>query len=293
MNTRFLSIHTEDRDVSKWPNTNHFSVVLPVEYKNVACITLEDIQLPFTHYVFTTAYGNTTLLVGTSTPTTLVTIAEGTYTPVELATELQTKINHAMAPQTIEVTYNSIQYKFIFTSTSTFSLSFETTNINHSNWGLGSHVGFQKQKYTSELTVNNYDLPLGTTTASKYRIMSVTPCFVYGHSNIYMELDQYNTMDEIEPYTYKSNLLVHSRHSGKHNSCFAKISTLTSNIQSESLTGLSSYGFIHNPFRSDPPLERIQKLIFKFRYHDGRLIDFGNVDFTFTLSFLLAHECRK
>ena len=293
MNTRFLSIHTEDRDVSKWPNTNHFSVVLPVEYKNVARIQLEDIQLPFTHYVFNTAYGNTTLLVGTSTPTTLVTIAEGTYTPTDLATELQTKINQAISPQTVQVVYQPIQYKFIFTSSSSFSLSFETTNINHSNWGLGSHLGFEKEKYTAALTINDHDLPLGNTTASKYRIMSVSQCFVYGHSNIYMELDQYNTMDEIEPYTYKSNLLVHSRHSGKHNSCFAKISTITSDIQSATVTGLSSYGFIHNPFRSDPPLERIQKLIFKFRYHDGRLIDFGNVDFTFTLSFVLAHECRK
>lgn len=289
---RFLSIHTEDRDVSKWPNTNHFSVVLPVEYKNVACIKLEDIQLPFTHYVFTTAYGNTTLLVGTTSPTTTVTIAEGTYTPDQLATELSQTISRALY-QTVTVVYNPIQYKYIFTSTSAFSLSFETTNINHSNWGLGSHLGFKKQSYTSVFKTDNYDLPLGNITVDQYRIMSESPCFIYGHSTIYMEIDQYNTMDEIEPYTYKSNLLVHSRHSGKHNSCFAKISALPKNIEDNNQTGISSYGFIHNPFRSDPPLERVQKLIFKFRYHDGRLIDFGNVDFNFTLSFLLVHECIR
>jgi hypothetical protein len=290
---RFLSIHTEDRDVSKWPNTNHFSVVLPVEYKNVACIKLEDIQLPFTHYVFTTAYGNTTFLVGTTTPTTTVTIAEGTYTPYELATELANKITAAMENQDVIVEYNAIQYKYIFTSSSAFSLSFETSNINHSNWGLGSHLGFKKQSYTSVLKTNNYDLPLGDSAEALYRIMSESPCFIYGHSTVYMEIDQYNTMDEIEPYTYKSNLLVHSRHSGKHNSCFAKISALPKSIEDVSQTGISSEGFIHNPFRSDPPLERVQKLIFKFRYHDGRLIDFGNVDFNFTLSFLLVHECMR
>lgn len=290
---RFLSIHTEDRDVSKWPNTNHFSVVLPVEYKNVACIKLEDIKLPFTHYVFTTAYGNTTLLVGTTSPTTLVTIAEGTYTPYELATELSNKITAALNGQTVLVDYNPIQYKFVITSSSTFSLSFETDNINHSNWGLGSHLGFKKQQYTSVFKTNNFDLPLGNTTSDLYRIMSDSPCFVYGHSTVYMEIDQYNTMDEIEPYTYKSNLLVHSRHSGKHNSCFAKISALPKNIENNNQTGISSYGFIHNPFKSEPPLERVQKLIFKFRYHDGRLIDFGNVDFNFTLSFLLVHDCMR
>ena len=289
---RFLSIHTEDRDVSKWPSTNHFSVVLPVEYKNVACIKLEDIQLPFTHYVFTEAYKNTTLLAGTTTPTTEVKISEGTYTPTELATELGQKITRAIG-HTVTVEYSPILYKFIFTCAVAFTLSFETPKINHSNWGLGSHLGFEKKQYTSVFKTDNYDLPLGTSTTDLYRIMSESQCYVYGHSNIYMEIDQYNTMDEIEPYTYKSNLLVHSRHSGKHNSCFAKISTLPSDIESATKTGGSSYGYVHNPFRSDPPLERVQKLLFKFRYHDGRLIDFGNVDFTFTLSFLLVHDCMR
>jgi len=290
---RFLSIHTEDRDVSKWPSTNHFSVVLPVEYKNVACIKLEDIQLPFTHYVFNDAYKNTTLLVGTTTPTIEVKISEGTYTPDQLATELGQKITRAMTSQTVTVTYSPILYKFVLTSTSAFCVSFETTNINHSNWGLGSHLGFEKKQYTAALVSNDFDLPLGNTSSSVYRIMSESQCSVYGHSTIYMEIDQYNTMDEIEPYTYKSNLLVHSRHSGKHNSCFAKISTLPNIIESAIQTGRSDYGFIHNPFRSEPPLERVQKLIFKFRYHDGRLIDFGNVDFNFTLSFLLVHDCIR
>ena len=289
---RFLSVHTEDRDVSKWPNINHFSVVLPVEYKNVACIKLEDIQLPFTHYVFTATYGNISMLVGLSSPTISISIAEGTYTPVQLAEELTNKITRALG-LTVDVTYNTIQYKYIFTSESPFALSFETTNINHSNWGLGSHLGFDKTQYTATSVANDFDIPLGTTTGSVYRVMSTSPCFIYGHSTIYMEIDQYNTMDEIEPYTYKSNLLVHSRHSGKHNSCFAKISALPFEVEARTQSGMSPHRFIHNPFKSDPPLERIQKLIFKFRYHDGRLIDFGNVDFNFTLSFQLVHECRK
>ena len=33
----------------------------------------------------------------------------------------------------------------------------------------------------------------------------------------------------------------------------------------------------------DPPIERIARLKFKFRFHDGRLVDFRNLQFDFTL----------
>ena len=34
-----------------------------------------------------------------------------------------------------------------------------------------------------------------------------------------------------------------------------------------------------------PPLERVSKLKFKFRYHNGNLVNFSNNDFSFTLQF--------
>jgi len=289
MNTQFLSVHTEDRDISKWPNNNHFSVIFPVEYKNVACIKLEQIELPCTQYAFRSEYGNTTLLASLNGgPVKTVTIANGTYRPSDLATELQSRITTEVGTG-ISVVYNPIQYKFIFTCAQIFTVSFLTSNVNHTDWGMGSNLGFSKKAYTASYVTTSLDVPLGHTTPV-YRIMSDTQCFVYGHSHIYMEIDQYNTMDEIEPYTYKSNLLVHSRHSGKHNASFAKISILPSEIDKYNVTDLSPYWFVNNPYRSDPPVERIQKLTFKFRYHDGRLIDFGNVDFSFTLSFLLDRK---
>ena len=35
------------------------------------------------------------------------------------------------------------------------------------------------------------------------------------------------------------------------------------------------------------PIQRISKLKFKFRFHDGRLVDFYNMPFSFTIE---AHE---
>jgi hypothetical protein len=99
-----------------------------------------------------------------------------------------------------------------------------------------------------------------------------------------MELDHFNSMDEIEPYTKRSSNMFNAKHGGKHNSSFAKIPLLaTSNEKMYA----SKEGFLFNMFYSQPPLERIQKLNFKFRYHDGRPIDFGTTNFSFTIEFKL------
>ena len=44
----------------------------------------------------------------------------------------------------------------------------------------------------------------------------------------------------------------------------------------------------------NPPLERIQKLKFKFRYHNGRLVDFSNTPLNFTIEInQLRNEILK
>ena len=47
----------------------------------------------------------------------------------------------------------------------------------------------------------------------------------------------------------------------------------------------SRNGFLQNVTTFDIPEEKISKLSFLFRYHDGRLVDFGNNRFNFTIEF--------
>jgi len=52
--------------------------------------------------------------------------------------------------------------------------------------------------------------------------------------------------------------------------------------------------FLENISQYDPPIERISKLKFTFRHHDGRLVDFQNNNFDFTLEFnCLKNEIAK
>jgi hypothetical protein len=304
MYSKILSIHTEDRDVTKYPSSSNFAVDLPIEYKNVYSMKLIDIELPSNYYVFSESNQNTKMTVTVGSVSAIITITEGTYSPTQLASELTGQLNAAFG-SIFQVYFNTTTMKFVFSCSSSFTLVFSEAEIYSGNsfyeqytqWGLGSYLGFSKKDYES-IPVLLYPMYADGIVLNNANILE--PPFtesVFGDSHIYMEIDQYNSMDEIQPYTqYSSNMFSGkydskqqtSKHGGKHNSSFAKIPTL-----SNEKMYISKESFLLNIFYSEPPLERIQKLKFKFRYHDGRPIDFGSVNFSFTIEFKLAKDYIK
>jgi hypothetical protein len=103
-----------------------------------------------------------------------------------------------------------------------------------------------------------------------------------------MEVEKYNTIDEIAPYSCKTNNLVNNDYHGKVNSALAKIPIRTKPFTSENY---SSTKFIMNVSQYEPPIEKISKLKFKFRYHDGRLVDFKSMSLSFSIGFsILSNE---
>lgn len=297
MYSKLLSVHAEDRDIFKYPSSSSFAVDLPVEYKNVYSMQLVDIELPANYYIFSDKNQNTKMTVQVEGVNKVIRITEGTYNPSQLALELTGQLNQAFNLPFI-VYFNTISMKFIFTASSSFSFIFtqpeqyEGTPFysQYSQWGLGSYLGFDKQIYTSSLC-ETYHLFVDAITINDARIIE-TPhtASVFGDSHVYMEIEQYNSMDEIAPYTFKSSNEVNAKYNGKHNSAFAKIPMLAT---SNEKMYISRESFLFNTFYSEPPLERIQKLKFKFRFHDGRPIDFGTTNFSFTINFKLSKEYLK
>jgi hypothetical protein len=43
---KLLTVHSEDRDINKWPNANHFELQLPQTYTNVETIALVEYNFP-------------------------------------------------------------------------------------------------------------------------------------------------------------------------------------------------------------------------------------------------------
>ena len=55
----YITIHSEDRDIYKWKDSNNFEIRLPGELNNVINLRLSDINIPNNIYTFTEGRQNT------------------------------------------------------------------------------------------------------------------------------------------------------------------------------------------------------------------------------------------
>ena len=161
------------------------------------------------------------------------------------------------------------------------------TNVNvysqHSNWGLGYILGFDKKTYSSRTidTSNNltFDYSANTwikDTSNASVISSPYPHTLDSNENIYIELEKYNKCDEIKPFLYYN---FNNSNSGIVNSAFAKIPVYL--IQDNK--GLVNDGYFENVSYYQPPIDKIAKFKLKFRYHNGMLVDFHNFNVSLSL----------
>ena len=119
---KFISISSEDRDITKYPNSAEFEMLLPQEYLNVASARLYSWSFPSNYNVFSATYFNVTItfkfnklynpgenafsdiltegifaaLYYNSENEIVTNIEAGFYNPQQLATELTNRFNYAV-----------------------------------------------------------------------------------------------------------------------------------------------------------------------------------------------------
>lgn len=353
LDRKLVTIHSEDRDIKKYPESNKFSIQLPVTLENVQSVRLVECTFPINYYVFSRQYQNTkltftidsidvtsdyhTTLSSTPLSEKLITIEiqEGFYCPDELAAELQEKMNKGVSdkltqlmPGTIEynlirVYYDKVGQRYWFgvgkDLDSNKGGDILTLFFNKKeeypyccpqpimwdkpvNWGIGWFLGFEKCEYVSAASLDIDGRPVDikfsylgsggiwlkggktkpyTKPAPQFLVAPFAPN-IFGERAIYMELNKFNSMDELVPGPTNSNAQHNNTYTAIVNSAFAKIP-----ITNKPLGELndSRNGFLQNITHMDIPEEKISKLDFLFRYHDGRLVDFGTSRFNFTLEF--------
>jgi len=300
--TRMVTFHTEDRDIFKYPSENLFEVNLPSVIKNTMSIELFDITLPTFYYNISEYLQNTKMWFSIPfyfTDPIELTIPSGYYTYSDLSTELTKQLNDVttlklfslgiyILPSTkytfFSVTYNDIERKFTFhNSPYTFSLWFDKKSIYSNcyfdswkmlnNWGLGYNLGFFKNVYEAELDPINPTLNI-------FIVTSINIAEIDIYNTIYLEIDSFNWIDEINPYSISTNDYYNNDFNGNVNNSFAKL--ILSNVS-------KCYVPVKKFKRILPHLvEKIGRLKFKFRYHNGILVDFNHQQFNFSLKF----ECR-
>lgn len=298
LDRKLLSVDSVDRDISKYPNPASFEITCPQNYTSVESIRLLEIQIPHGLYNISEQLQNNKLTVKVeSDDDETIILDDGLYTPALLAKCLQTFLLDINTD--FDVKYNELNKKIYFgNTTKSFSFLFDkqipyanitddrgnTTNCNyntydqHSNWGLGSLLGFTHKKTYDSANIEgadqfSYETSAWISNASNI-IVGNKPINLNINNMMYLELEKYNTMDEIVPY-------VNNKHSnmnnGKINSCFAKVAINANNMNDSNSTSLSAKDlFLDNISYFQPPIEKISKLKFKLRYHNGMLVDLQN-----------------
>ncbi len=381
LNRKVVTIHSEDRDFNKYPNSNEFSIDLPQSLKNVQSMRLLDTVFPADLYTFTNSYQNTKFKVGINlsntysgpnNPVTIndttfyfeelhtITITEGNYSYEQLCFELENSLNNIANVSGFSVRYSEAEQKFYFVNTNNFLFAFffdeeldysncKSFNLfnKHNRWGLGWNLGFNKKTYIpnihSDTSTNGYisseskNTPLfdAPTDSNQpvYWLKSERCSNIKSSEVIYMEIEKYNSVDEIVPNVentsanyYSSNNCVENcnttcvngvvnnkvsktnssdytkslkninsclnksnqnDYGGRINSVFAKIYTRGFNLEvvNETITDAESGGHRYITTFDNQLEERINKLIFKFRFHDGTPVDFCGKDFNFSIEF--------
>lgn len=320
LDRKLLSVHSEDRDITKYPNSNTFEIMLPETVMNVQSLRIVQATFPNKFYTFSTSYQNTQLQFTVGGHTLTITISEGTYTAGQLALELTAKMNTALSAigdvvdGSFNVFYDEVSDKMWFgNSVQEFTLNCGTQLSydnkcpslplnweNYANWGLPYNLGFQKETYESLFNAAgvtfDYLCPGAVCPGGaviKHYIVAPQPFVLNSETCIYMEVDKYNNYDELYPYNQSTRApLDNYASNGRVNAAFAKIPvqySLAADISNDTRTR-----FLQNLVQYDPPIERIARLKFRFRFHDGRLVDFQNKNFDFSLEFnCLKNEIAK
>lgn len=316
LDRKVLSIDTNDRDKSRWPNANEFEVSLPQTYTNVESIRLLNIQIPNKLYNISEHLQNNKMIIQNGSNKLLITLDDGYYNNTLLCESIQNKVRvgygSAWSPNNVfNVDLNIVTLKPHFTSASKdFSfiffdpdISYNTSSISscnnyiydqHSNWGLGYNLGFDNKQWVESHPVTdtsnsdiffhyNHDELIPTNTTAVGVIVPPKQMEVNQNQFIYLEIDKYNTSDEIKPFI---NDKLNNTNTGLVNSYFAKIpiqldKLFNGNSINQSLSSKDDFSDCLSYYQ--PPIEKISKFKFKFRYHNGLPVDLGNLNISFSI----------
>lgn len=206
---KVLNIDTRFRDNYEGTSSTDFVINLPTAFKKVLSLQVINYQLPYTIYSISKKTGSNSFYVDTN----LIELMDGGYDENTLVQEIQKSL-----PNNIEIEFNSISSKFIFTSKNhhVFSLNFDyienadmnynlATNIDKNQLTLGWIMGFRNNKIikNGKQTVVKYQ---GSNSyeaeycyegglSNKYYLLSVND-YQNNHNNAFVSAFKYQTLTD-------------------------------------------------------------------------------------------------
>jgi hypothetical protein len=167
------------------------------------------------------------------------------------------------------------------------------------NWGLPSCLGFIRENVDSIVAADLKSLPKfyygdplypnGQWLLPDPELPGAVASYLKAPLKInltvntyyYMEVDGMNNLDETIPYSPNRFTRHTNESNGIVNSAFAKIPIPLGKSGQECNDTMDTYMIYQ------PPAERIRKLKIRIRYHNGALVNFGSLNFSFTLELVI------
>jgi hypothetical protein len=251
--TRII-VDSRVRNKTLFPNPNDYEVPFEDDINDVVSAKLIYIDVPMPQYLINNNFNK--LYFKVSSTNYIATIANGDYSPSDLATAIATALN-AVLPATFQVTYNQQLDNFKINATVPFTLTFK--DIANP---LNQLLGFAEQIYSSVTDTATPSFP--NLVASVYRRN-----FSY-NDYIIMDIEQFDLLKSIDRDLNKS---------------FAIIPRNYSNV--------NMYDDLNIIKNFSPPLARMTKLRIKFFDRFGNAYDFHNMDHRFELLMTSTKQKRK
>jgi hypothetical protein len=268
---RSILIDSRDRDFAKFPNPSEYVIKLGTTFKNVTSARLVSAEIPSTHYAFSSANQNTSMVVTLSpSSSAIVTLPDGNYTEyATLEAALKTSLDAAFVSEnvTFAVAVNRSSQKLSITcSDASRTVGVDTTgiaNAKKTGWGLAFNLGFAKGATASG--VGTLVSPgVVVTNPESYYLISIDP------------------LDRIEEFGIYG--------SGESGRVFAKVPVATHAHDSCMHTCMYDKQITCNPVL--PPLAKLDRIHVKITFHGSpEPIDFNGVDHSLTLE-LTCSETR-
>ena len=266
-----LIVDSRDRDYAKYVQPSSYKIQLPRSYYHVKSVKLLTCEIPQTFFVFSAALGNTSMVVsmylsdGVTLITQTITIPDGNYDFTSIASTLIAALNAAFYVYNVNfsVTVNTSTLKLTISCVNGNVLVIDTTSNNVSSalvtgWGLAYNLGFTKNTVITGASVTCQS------------VVSLDP-YMY----VLLDIDGLGHIDECS-----------IDQPGNGCKVFAKIPIKCSGNRENIINHGNACVSSKLPYV--PPLASITALNVKFRFHDGTLIDFNNVEHSFTLEI----ECE-
>ena len=124
-------------------------------------------------------------------------------------------------------------------------------------------------------------LPLDLSGCQVNWIEAVWKLNIMGDAFMYMEIAGQNCIDETKPYSVSKFTTQTNQTNGVVDSAFAKLAVPTTPLSQWFDRDSAPYKLYY------PPAERMRKLKFKIRYHNGQSANFGVFNYSFMIEFTL------